>query len=649
MKGHSLRRTRAWPLGHALALTRCTKRHKGAVFVTLIATSILAALLSRVALKEGPDIDVQDDLSNYTPLPDTRTPRCRTGGLCESWQLTCAIAKVSKDELEAEDCLLAQIFDPVSRAEQVREAAALAWDGYKACAWGKDLVKPLTCQSADWFDMGLTLVDGLSTLKMMGLDSRFREGLAWVASGLSLDNGRTVNVFEATIRLIGGLLSAHALATPADGAELTPALLERAVELGARLLPAFEASPSGIPFMDVNVSSGQASTSAWTHMSYLSEAATLTLEWTLLSRYSGNPVFEKHTDKVYEVLASQTAKYGGLLPYELDPATGELQGDRVTLGGRADSYYEYLLKRWIQRGKKDKTLLQWYIEAMRSVRSRLVQRTVGNLWFVSELDLTQNRTWPKMDHLACFLPGVLALGHYHGVDTRVPGATQRDHPPGMSDLRLARELARSCYEGYRNTPSGLAPEVWHWVAHMPDDNPRGMGEFSITSLDAHSLLRPETAESLYLLYKVTGDPAYQDQAWAIFRAVQRWARVRAGAHPPHGGGCEGAGEGCHEHPANYASLDNVAAAPSSQRDSQESFFLSETLKYLWLVQADAPDACAVANCTRAGPGRPSLFPLDTWVFNTEAHPLPLAGVRRVNLPQRVLKPYSPEAITAMNV
>lgn len=157
----------------------------------------------------------------------------------------------------------------------------------RACAWGKDLVKPLTCQSADWFDMGLTLVDGLSTLKMMGLDSRFREGLAWVASGLSLDNGRTVNVFEATIRLIGGLLSAHALATPADGAELTPALLERAVELGARLLPAFEASPSGIPFMDVNVSSGQASTSAWTHMSYLSEAATLTLEWTLLSRYSG--------------------------------------------------------------------------------------------------------------------------------------------------------------------------------------------------------------------------------------------------------------------------------------------------------------------------------------------------------------------------
>lgn len=166
-------------------------------------------------------------------------------------------------------------------------------------------------------------------------------------------------------------------------------------------------------------------------------------------------------------------------------------------GGRADSYYEYLLKRWIQRGKKDKTLLQWYIEvrlpivervgcvlelvnqdcaidaeppcltfealmtgsgaackenhashgitsltshshsfflqAMRSVRSRLVQRTVGNLWFVSELDLTQNRTWPKMDHLACFLPGAGEEGSGWQGRSKcwilcAPGALGRLHP-----------------------------------------------------------------------------------------------------------------------------------------------------------------------------------------------------------------------------
>lgn len=48
--------------------------------------------------------------------------------------------------------------------------------------------------------------------------------------------------------------------------------------------------------------------------------------------------------------------------------------------------------------------------------------------------------------------------------------------------------------------------------------------------------------------------------------------------------------------------------PPPKRDKMESFFLAETLKYLYLLLDDS---------------QPDLVPLDQYVFNTEAHPLPI--------------------------
>ena len=60
----------------------------------------------------------------------------------------------------------------------------------------------------------------------------------------------------------------------------------------------------------------------------------------------------------------------------------------------------------------------------------------------------------------------------------------------------------------------------------------------------------------------------------------------------------------------YTSLDTVLMDPPRQRDKQETFFLGETLKYLYLLFGDDP----------------SLISLDHFVFNTEAHPLPVFEV-----------------------
>lgn len=104
-------------------------------------------------------------------------------------------------------------------------------------------------------------------------------------------------------------------------------------------------------------------------------------------------------------------------------------------------------------------------------------------------------------------------------------------------------------------------------------------------LDAHCLLRPETVESLFIVYRLTGDKKYQDYGWNIFQAIEKHAKV------PSGG---------------YSSLNNVKDTRLGFRDKMESFFLGETLKYLFLLFSEV-----------------DMVPLDKFVFNTEAHILPI--------------------------
>ena len=110
--------------------------------------------------------------------------------------------------------------------------------------------------------------------------------------------------------------------------------------------------------------------------------------------------------------------------------------------------------------------------------------------------------------------------------------------------------------------------------------------------DSHCLLRPETVESLFLLRRVTGSVEYADMGWSIFESIRRHARTASGG---------------------FASVEDVSdmSARPQVRDKMESFFLAETLKYLFLLFEDASDDAE------------TLIPLDKWVLNTEAHPFPI--------------------------
>lgn len=99
------------------------------------------------------------------------------------------------------------------------------------------------------------------------------------------------------------------------------------------------------------------------------------------------------------------------------------------------------------------------------------------------------------------------------------------------------------------------------------------------------MLRPETVESLFVLYRVTKDPIYRDWGWEIAQAFQRHCRVDSGG---------------------YTIVSHIDRPHPQKKNEMESFFLAETLKYLFLLFSDD-----------------DFIPLDQWVFNTEAHPLPI--------------------------
>ena len=162
---------------------------------------------------------------------------------------------------------------------------------------------------------------------------------------------------------------------------------------------------------------------------------------------------------------------------------------------------------------------------MHGVATKLAKRTLPNrLLFVGELIEETQQFNPKMDELVCFLPGTLALAAHHGMtlSAALPPISQQDEGvvPSTSNvlLQMAEELAYTCYMTFARQPTHLAPEITHFNYEESDSRGGGSGDdFYTKPADSHYLLRPETIESLWYLYYVTGNKTYQDWGWNIFQ------------------------------------------------------------------------------------------------------------------------------------
>lgn len=157
---------------------------------------------------------------------------------------------------------------------EVRAEFLHAWNGYKKYAWGHDDLKPLSKTYHDWYaePLLMTPVDSLDTMILMGLKEEANSTREYIARNLSFDKDISVQNFEITIRLLGGLISSYQMTGDKR-------LLNLAEDLGNRLLPVFE-SPTGIPYRYVNLKTGKVRG----NVTNPAESGTLLIEFGTLSK-----------------------------------------------------------------------------------------------------------------------------------------------------------------------------------------------------------------------------------------------------------------------------------------------------------------------------------------------------------------------------
>lgn len=130
-----------------------------------------------------------------------------------------------------------------TRLRAVQETLEHVWEGYRQHAWLKDEVSPISKGNRNTFGgWAATLVDTLDTLWIMGLHKEFDEAVSAIVDiNFTKSSEDEINVFETTIRYLGGFLSAYDLSG-------NSVLLHKAIELGEMLYVAFD-TPNRMPIM----------------------------------------------------------------------------------------------------------------------------------------------------------------------------------------------------------------------------------------------------------------------------------------------------------------------------------------------------------------------------------------------------------------
>ena len=241
---------------------------------------------------------------------------------------------------EAEDTTTKEIRE--RRLQTVKEAFTHSWNGYREHAWLKDEVAPVTGGFRNTFGgWGASLVDTLDTLWIMGMNAEFEEAVAAVSNiDFGVAEQLPLNIFETTIRYLGGLLGAYDI----SGGKY-PVLLSKAIELGEMLYAAFD-TPNRMPITRWN-GDDETSQAEALERTLVAEIGSLSLEFTRLSQLSGDMKYFDAIQRITDVFDKQQNRTNlpGMWPVLVNARTQEFSRDTFfTLGGMADSLYEYLPK-----------------------------------------------------------------------------------------------------------------------------------------------------------------------------------------------------------------------------------------------------------------------------------------------------------------
>lgn len=481
----------------------------------------------------------------------------------------------------------------LQRLGAVKSSFEHSWAGYKAHAWMKDELSPLDGGSVQGFGgWAATLVDTLDTLWIMGMREEFDEA---VDAAKDIDFNSTsesmLNLFETTIRYLGGFLGAYDLTHGTY-----PVLLQKATEVGDLLYCAFD-TPNRMPvtrwsWREALEGAQQTAGTA----TLIAEIGSLTLEFTRLSQLTGNLKYYDAVKRILDEFEKYQSKTSlpGLWPTLMNAKDITFQDNAYTLGSMADSWYEYLPKQHMLIGGRDDD------DQLKNMYDLAMTAAINNIFFqpmvpdnkdilmsgaVTVDSNSRTRLSPQGQHLGCYTGGMVGIG-----------AKLFDKPEQMN---TARKLVDGCIWAYDNMPSGIMPEQFfmvpcemnsdcqwderEWESAVLERAKGKQDEGDITKTDAQLLnhtvyqnkvpkgfseiwdarylLRPEAIESVFVLYRLTGDAYLLDSAWRMFSNIERNTRTEFG----------------------NAMISDVRVDKSAKQNKMESFWMAETLKYFYLI------------------------------------------------------------------
>ncbi|WKT44524.1 Glycoside hydrolase family 47 [Fusarium oxysporum f. sp. vasinfectum] len=486
--------------------------------------------------------------------------------------------------------------ETTARKAAIKQAFTKSWEAYKKHAWGWDELAPVSLRGKTTFSgWAAQIVDALDTLWILDMKDEFKEAVKVVAM---IDWSRTgddyLNLFEVAIRHLGGLLSAYELSDEA-------VLLGKAIELGEMLYAAFD-TPNRLPshwlyFKAAKSGSQQADES-------MSGAAggSMCLEFTRLSQITGNPKYYDATERIKQFFYrnQDKTKIPGLWPHVMNYRDEKVGEARFTLGAGADSLYEYLPKMHALLGGLDSEYVEMTTKALDTAVKHILYKPrnpkdldilmSGNV--LAGEEGSKPELTAEMQHLTCFVGGTYALA---------------GKLLSRSDfVDLGSRLTAGCVWAYDAFPTNIMPEIAQLEAcesitskcrwsDKPVEKKDKLPDGFIRVRNSEYRLRPEAIESVFYMWRITGDDVWRTAAWRMWEAIVKQTETQEA----------------------FATISDVNKKGSDKRDNMETFWMSETIKYFYLTFDD-----------------PNVINLDEWVLNTEAHPLKRPKGEEVEAPKK---------------
>ncbi|KRZ76621.1 ER degradation-enhancing alpha-mannosidase-like protein 1 [Trichinella papuae] len=403
----------------------------------------------------------------------------------------------------------------IKMVDMIRQMFGFAYDNYMRWAMPFDELDPLNCRGRgpDYADRkninindvlgdySLTLVDSLTTLAVMGNVTEFQRAVGLVLKHVNFNKDNTVQVFEANIRVIGALLSAHLIIVDKNAllgdfriAGYNDELLSLAHDLANRLMSAFEETNTGIPHPRVNLMHGIPFDTV--NETCVAGAGTLLVEFGVLSRLLNDSTFENAARRVNEVLWKSRNCKTGLLGNVIDIQTGDWVVTTSGLGAGMDSFYEYLLKGYLLFGQESDfemfTILYSTIKQhMRKGRKYCNYGSENHPLYVNVFMNDGSVSYRWIDSLQASFPAVQVL---------------------YGDLEEAICMHALYYTIWRKYSA--LPERFNW-------------HYKVAEV-AFYPLRPEFIESTYFLYLATKNPFYLHVGKEVAESLEKYTRTNCG-------------------------------------------------------------------------------------------------------------------------